>query len=61
MLRRDWRGVDVGTPSAPIDAFDASSATALYARFTSLVCLVSSLEREFKIVLTFKVSFDLEK
>ena len=43
MLRRDRRGVDLGTSAAPIEAFDASSSTALYARFTSLACLASSL------------------
>ena len=43
VLRRDRCEVDVGTTSAPVDAFDASSATALYSRFAYLACLASSL------------------
>ena len=43
VLRRDRRGVDVGTSTARFDAFDASSTTAFYARFTSLAYLASSL------------------
>ena len=43
VLRRDRRGVDVGTSVAPFDAFDASSTTTCYVRCTFLAYLASRL------------------